>query len=255
MHRSLRIAALACALLGAGVAASAAQEERVFTAAYTVHIGPLQGDFDLRFAVRGERYEATATRRSRGLARTLVGDKQDYRYAANGAVAATRLLPAAYEHQGGRRNRLVKVAFDGAAVTTTASPAMSLGEPPASAAQKEGAIDFLSFFVAAALAPGADQPCQRTLRVFDGRALFDMALAPAGREKVSTPAWSGQAYRCSVQYTPIAGYRDPVKPATLTFLFAPRQDGVFAPLRIEMPTEDAGVVRLEARKFTVTGST
>ncbi len=57
-----------------------------------------------------------------------------------------------------------------------------------------------------------------------------------------------------MQYRPIAGFGDPQEAAELTFLFAPTSSGMFAPIRIQMPTDDAGVVTLEARTLTVNGA-
>jgi hypothetical protein len=78
-------------------------------------------------------------------------------------------------------------------------------------------------------------------------------MAPNGRQNVNIAGYRGQAYRCRVAFRPIAGFSDPQEPATLTFLLAPLPNGMYAPLRIEMPTDDAGVVTLEARQFSARG--
>jgi hypothetical protein len=57
-----------------------------------------------------------------------------------------------------------------------------------------------------------------------------------------------------VRFQPIAGFSDPQEAETLTFLFARTQSGMYAPIRIEMPTDDVGVARLEARRLTVNGT-
>jgi hypothetical protein len=56
-----------------------------------------------------------------------------------------------------------------------------------------------------------------------------------------------------VQFRPIAGFGDPQEAATLTFLLAPTDSGMWAPVTIEMPTDGVGVVRLEARRLNVNG--
>lgn len=233
-------------------AAPAAPGTRSFNAVYTVSGKGVQaGDFNFGVRFQGDTYEATASRRMTGLVRTLVGKAQDYSYSSRGQVTAQGLKPTAYRHQGGKRNRVVEVAFGGAAPVTTSTPVMGMGDPPATDAQKAGAIDQVSAIAAMVSAQG--DPCARTLRILmDGRSRFDFVMAPNGRVAVNTRAFRGQAIRCSVQYRPIAGFPDPQTPATLTFLFAPTSNGFYAPIRIEMPTdvEQIGVAVLEARSFT-----
>jgi hypothetical protein len=60
--------------------------------------------------------------------------------------------------------------------------------------------------------------------------------------------------RCRVQFRPIAGFGDPQEPATLSFVLARTESGMWAPVTIEMPTDGVGVVRLEARRLTVNGT-
>jgi hypothetical protein len=70
---------------------------------------------------------------------------------------------------------------------------------------------------------------------------------------VNTPIYRGPAVRCAVQFRPIAGFSDPQEAQSLTFVFAPTPSGLFAPLSIEMPSDDLGVIRLEARSISVNG--
>ncbi|MBL8559137.1 MAG: DUF3108 domain-containing protein [Hyphomonadaceae bacterium] len=225
---------------------------RSFNIVYSVSGKGIQaGDFNFGVKFEGDSYEATASRRMTGLVRTLVGSGQDYRYSSRGQVTAQGLKPVAYRHQGGKRNRVVDVNFAGGAPVTTANPVMGMGNPPATDAQKAGAIDQVAAIASMVSATG--DPCGRTIRVLmDGRSRFDFVMSANGRVNVNTRAYRGSAIRCSVQYRPIAGFPDPQTPATLTFLFAPTSNGLYAPIRIEMPTdvEQIGVAVLEARSFT-----
>lgn len=225
---------------------------RSFNAVYSVSGKGIQaGDFNFGVKFEGGAYEATASRRMTGLVRTLVGSAQDYRYSSRGQITAQGLQPTAYRHQGGKRNRVVDVAFTGGAPVTTANPVMGMGNPPATDAQKTGAVDQVAAIASMVSATG--DPCGRTIRVLmDGRSRFDFVMSANGRVNVNTRAYRGSAIRCSVQYRPIAGFPDPQTPATLTFLFAPTSNGLYAPIRIEMPTdvEQIGVAVLEARSFT-----
>ncbi len=256
MRRLLAVTALAL-LTGVANAQSpitppATAGARTFNAVYSVSGKGIQaGDFNFGVKFQGDAYEATASRRMTGLVRTLVGSAQDYRYASSGQVTAQGLQPTAYRHQGGKRNRIVEVSFAGGAPVTTATPVMGMGNPPATAAQRAGAIDQVAA-IASMVATTGD-PCARTIRVLmDGRSRFDFVMSANGRIEVNTRAYRGQAIRCSVQFRPIAGFPDPQTPSTLTFLFARTANGLYAPIRIEMPTdvEQIGVAVLEARSFT-----
>lgn len=247
------LAGFSLAILG-GSAAAQTQPGRQFEATYSVFARGVQaGDFNYRFSQTGNAYQVSATRRLTGLARSLMGDRQDYTYSARGAVAASGALqPAAYTHRGGRRNRVVNAAFTAEDVVTTAEPAMGMGNPPATAAQRRNTVDQITAI--ASLITSSTDPCARTIRVYmDGRSRFDFVLTPNGRVQVNTPAYRGEALRCRVEFRPIAGFSDPQENEQLTFLFAPTASGMYAPVRIEMPTDDAGVARLEARRLVVNG--
>lgn len=227
---------------------------RAFEGLYSIRArGVTAGEFSFSAALRPLSYEATATRRTTGAVRALAGGSQDYRYTTRGALGEAGPQPEAYEHQGGKKNRLVKVAFSptGPAVTT-ATPAMGMGNPPATDAQKSGVMDQVSALVAILATPAGRDPCARTIPVLmDGRARFDFVMTPDGREQVRTPGFSGQVLRCKVLFRPVAGFSDPQEAATLSFLLAPMEGGLYAPVRIQMPTDDVGVVTLDAKRLTV----
>lgn len=258
MKRFLAAAILTPVMALAGAAsaqapAAAQAPARSFNAVYAISGKGLEaGEFLYGVKFENGAYEANARRRMTGAVGLLVGNAQNYTYSARGRVTAHGLDPEAYRHQGGKRNRVVTVDFSGAQPVTAANPVMGMGNPPATPEQKAGAIDQVSA-IASMIAASGD-PCSRTVRVLmDGRSRFDFVMSPAGRVRVNNRAWRGQAIRCSVQFRPIAGFPDPQQPATLTFLFAPLAGGLYAPLRIEMPTdiEQIGVAVLEARSFSV----
>lgn len=248
----MRAVLAAAALAFASIIPAAAQApgQHAYGVTYTVIArGVPAGDFNFSFNTNGNQYSGTAQRRLTGLARTMMGNSQDYDYAVRGNLGPNGAVePVAYRHSGGRRGRVVQADFSGEGIITTANPPMGMGLPPATEAQKVGAIDQVSMFLGMMLRPG--NPCQQTIKVYlDGRSRFDFVLTPNGTENVNIAGFSGQAQKCRVAYRPIAGFGDPQQPGELTFLFAP-VNGVYAPLRIEMPSEDAGVIRLDARSFT-----
>ncbi len=259
---TLAAAAATAALAGLFAASGpAGAETRTFAAAYDMKIwGLTAGRFDLNVTFDAAAYKAATTQKTTGLVRSMVGDSQDYKASSEGVLTPAGARPTAYRHQGGKRNRLVTVSFTDQDVVTVADPPMGMGDPPATREQKLGATDSVSSFVEMLAMPGLRDPCNRTIKVFDGRGRFDLVFRPDGREAVATGAWKGQAFRCSVAYKRIAGFRKPdpgekqeAFDQPLKFLFAPLQGGLYAPVRVEMPTEDVGVAVLEARSLSVNG--
>jgi hypothetical protein len=249
------------AALGLGLAtlagAATAQDppSPSFEGTYTaIARGISAGEFTYHFAETGGGYQITARRRLTGLARMFMGASQDFNYSVRGAVSSGGALqPADYEHSGGTRHRIVRASFSSDDIITTATPRMGMGHPPATQAQKRGAVDQLTAI--ARLITTTGNPCDQTVQVYmDGRSRFDFVLSPNGQVNASSPAYHGRALRCRVNFRPIAGFSDPQDPAVLTFLFAPTPSGLYAPIVIEMPSDDVGTIRLEARRLSVNGS-
>jgi hypothetical protein len=249
--------------LAAGVGAATAQTgNSSFEGRYAVIArGVEAGDFDYSFRQTGASYEATANREMKGWVGAALRRSQDYTYSVRGTVAADGTLqPSVYQHQGGRRRddrpngRLIRATFTANDVITTASPGNpNMGNPPATPAQRRNTVDQITAIAAMITAQG--DPCARTLPVYmDGRSRFDFVLTPNGAVTVNSRAYQGPGVRCRVQFRPIAGFSDPQEPATLTFVFARTDSGLWAPITIEMPTDGVGVVRLEARRLTVNGT-
>lgn len=238
------------------IAAAEGQPTRSLQSVYTVHARGMDvGEFSFNFNQNGAAYDVSARRRATGFARTLIGDQQDYTYSARGAVAANGdLQPNAYQHRGGKRHRTVTASFTPNDVTTTSEPRMGMGTPPANAAQKRGVMDQLTAI--ASLVSATSDPCSEgTIKVYmDGRSRFDFVMAPNGQVNVNNAAYHGPAIRCRVQFRPIAGFSDPQDPAELTFLFAPTSAGLFAPIQIQMPSDDAGLITMNATRLSVNGA-
>jgi hypothetical protein len=231
--------------------ASPAADKDSFAINYAIRVkGINAGDFSFSMRRDGDAYQAQASRKATGLVRSMVGKQQDFVYSSSGRLTAAGPRPQSYQHSGGKNGRIVNVAFSADDAVTTATPKMGMGNPPATRAQRAGVIDQVSMFVALVTASG--DPCARTLPVFmDGRMRFDFTMRPAGATKIRSGPWKGEALRCAVRFTPIAGFGDPQEAADLTFLMAPLPNGWYAPVQIEMPTDDAGVITLEAKSLKV----
>jgi len=84
---------------------------------------------------------------------------------------------------------------------------------PVSEDQAAGALDPLGGLVALAFTPVAsgEEPCSRTVRVLDGRRLFDLVMKPAGREYVKKNGkdrFRGDAIKCRLFQEKVAGYKE-----------------------------------------------
>jgi len=242
--------------------AAAQTGNRTFEGSYAVIARGIEaGDFNYRFSQTGSTYTASATREMKGWVGAALQRSQDYRYNVSGTVAADGTLrTVSYEHQGGRRRedrpngRLIRAAFTANDVVTTATPGRpNMGDPPATAEQRRNVIDQITAIAAMVTTDG--DPCAQTLRIYmDGRSRFDFVMTPNGNVNINSRAYQGPGVRCRVQFRPIAGFSDPQEAATLTFLFARTESGMWAPVTIEMPTDGVGVVRLEARRLTFNGT-
>lgn len=250
------LAALAAAfsLSASAVAQSESPDTRSFDATYSVIArGVSAGEFNFHFTQTGNTYQASADRKITGMLRWAAGDSQDYDYSVRGSVSADgRLRPAYYRHQGGRRDRVVEARFSADDIVTTSNPpGMGMGTPAATPAQRRGAIDQISAIASMVIATGS--VCDRTINVYmDGRSRFDFVMTSNGRATAAGRAFNGEVLRCSVEFVPIAGFSDPQEQSTLEFLFAPTSSGMYAPVRIEMPTDD-GIIVLDARSLNVNG--
>jgi hypothetical protein len=254
MMRWIAALALAAGMASATAATAQTAPGRTYQATYSVSVaGFTGGELSLNVAINGANYTGTLRQRATGLMRTAVGDSQDYDASVRGVITANAVRPGVYTHTGGRRDRTVTVTFSDSDVVTVANPPMNMGNPPATRQQRLGATDQISSFVDMMVAPGVSDPCNRTIRVFDGRARFDLVMRPNGTREVNNRAFRGTAQRCTVTYRAIAGLTDdPPRGDAMTFLFGRLPNGLWAPLRIEWPTDDAGMAVIQARRITAT---
>lgn len=238
----------------APVAATPASVQRNFEVDYGIHLGMMGevGEARLRINTNGPNYAATLNRQAIGVARWAVGNGQDYSQISRGQITEQGVQPSSYERKGGKRGRIVRVAFTGSDVVTTATPALgSMGNPPASRAQRLEAMDDVSAFVSMIYAVGPGDPCARTVKIFDGRQRYDLAMRPNGAVRVNVNGFRGEGRRCSVTYRALAGFTDPVTVSgPLTFVFAPVGANAWAPTRVEMVMDDGGVAVLEAKRVS-----
>lgn len=203
-------------------------------------------------------YSAAATFRSSGLLRWF--DDTDIQANSIGYRRATGLAPYRYEHVNfaSEKGRVVGIDFvDSRAVPDVNPPFSSMGEPPASDAERDGALDPISVMLGLALALPGDRatPCSGTLPVFDGKARYDLRFVNVGVDQVRTRAWQGEAVRCQAFVEPVSGYDPGDRPSEeetarpVNIWLAPIGE-MFVPVRFRAATR-IGDISITAESITL----
>ncbi len=131
-----------------------------------------------------------------------------------GAIEAVEPAPKAYAFDWKRNKKggVIKLGFAGHKAVDVAV------EPPASAhhdtvpltdKDKQGVVDPLSAIMSLTTASKGD-PCDRRVKVFDGKQRFDIVLSPKRQTVIPAPKVGGASavgYVCRAMYEPIAGHR------------------------------------------------
>lgn len=193
----------------------------------------------------GETYSATATFQSGGLLRWF--DDTNIEAGVSGYVHGDALVPWRYQHlnHASGKGRIVGIDFvDGRAVPDVNPPFGSMGDPPASDEDREGAVDpisgILSMMLAAPITANGE-PCNGSVPIFDGRARYNLRLENGGMSDVSTRAYRGEALVCRAYVEPISGYEEGKRPTEddtrrpVTMWLAP-VEGMWVPVRYRANT-------------------
>jgi hypothetical protein len=142
----------------------------------------------------------------------------------------------------------------------TATPRFgNLGDPAATTEQVMKTNDPITALITFALeprAPGAD-PCGGPIRIFDGRQLTYLHLKNAGKKRVATPVWTGDAIECHVTMDKIAGYKKGEADndnltgidGPLRMWLAPLDNGAMVPIKIAADSKKIGDVTLTAKQL------
>ncbi len=211
--------------------------------------------------VDAERYAGEVMFRSAGLAGFFKTAR--IQGAGEGARIGDGFAPETYEHVevNGRKRREVVFDYQPDDVVVTATPPFgSPGDPAPTAEQRREALDPLAMILSLTMSAGED-PCSRTLPVFDSKLRYDLVLEPDGfDDDLRTPGYRGPAIRCRAYYRPIAGY-DPedlaepeVYATPIQIWLAEVSPGVLAPARLYVRFASAILpfsVKLELKSASV----
>lgn len=164
-------------------------------------------------------------------------------------------LPAHYNHHGGKKNRQVSVDFAPREVKVSATPIFgSMGDPAASTAQRREAVDSLTAIVSLISATPEDA-CTQDLKIFDGRARYNLSLSPAGAEQIKVGGYQGTATKCTIAYKRIAGFEKkkdekPLFDKPVSIWFAPTSNGLMAPAKVAVDS-NWGPIHISLKSMAV----
>ncbi|MEO1206812.1 MAG: DUF3108 domain-containing protein [Pseudomonadota bacterium] len=184
---------------------------------------------------------------------------------STGRVAKRRPSPDGYvfNFRSGNKGGAIKLGFEGERVTRVDQrPQLPVkpGEIPLKPSHLKGVLDPLSA-VMAMTKPKSRNPCEQTLKVFDGKQRFNLALSYKKQEAVGQLRTAGQpgiAIVCAISYQPISGYTPSAETHRLSQGQAleialrpvPGAD-MYIPHEIRISTM-AGPVRLTANQIHIT---
>lgn len=212
-------------------------------------------------------YTTSATGKASGVLSVLVNGEGSV--AAQGNIAADRLNPSSYTStitdDDGRIKLQMTFANGTATETMTPQPPEHADRVPVTEADRRGVADPLSaVLITTKLGGGtmAASDCSHTLKIFDGRRRYNLALSYNRMDKVAVErGYSGPILVCGVVLQPIAGYR--ADSVTVKYVagkhnmelwFAPiAGTSIIAPLRVLMPTL-IGTLRIQADQFEATAA-
>lgn len=233
---------------GDGAAVPADPGTLRLSATYTTSVLVFRvGRIDVEAEIAGNRYSARAHVEAAGLAALFTDFDIDSD--VEGRLSPGGPRPDRYGHveRTGRKRRTVEVGFAGGIARSDAEPPFSsLGQPPASEADRTGTIDPMTavLFLSQSLAAGRGEPCSGSLPVFDGKQRYNLNLTAVGTEAIRTPGWSGEALVCDAYYEPISGY-DPED--------WPEPGETRHPLRLWVASFDNGAAYIPVRAHTRAG--
>lgn len=131
-----------------------------------------------------------------------------------GAIEAVEPAPKSYAFDWKRNKKggAIKLGFAGhKAVEVAVEPPPSAHHDtvPLSDKDKQGVVDPLSAIMSLTSAAKGD-PCDRRVKVFDGKQRFDVVFSPKRQMVIPAPKAGGASavgYVCRAMYEPIAGHR------------------------------------------------
>jgi len=239
------LAAAAAFMTGAPAGAAALPEQIHVEYSGSVLVAVPVANITISAWLHEDTYAGAANFRAGGLLRwfddtDIVASTTGYR---NNPGAA--LVPWRYEHvnHASGTNRTVGINFPGGMAEPDVNPPFgSMGEPPATDSERQGALDPVTVMLNLMLSqPHGERPCQGRLPVFDGKARYDLRFEAGDMERVNARGYRGDALRCRAFLEPISGYDEGKRPtpediARPINIWLADMDGAWVPVRFRART-------------------
>ena len=253
------LVALVCVLIDA----SSAHAQGKVNAHYTISMtGVIIGEITWRIDIGAALYSMSASGKASGVLSMLMNGEGSV--AAQGSIAADRLNPSSYKStitdDDGTITLQMTFADGIATEQITPQPPEHSDRVPITDNDRRGVTDPLSAVLLPTTLGGgvlAASDCSRTLKIYDGRRRYNLALSHGRLDKVTVEhGYSGPILVCEVVLQPIAGYRADsmiVKYVAgrrnMELWFAPiAGTSIMAPVRVLMPTL-IGTLKIQADQF------
>jgi hypothetical protein len=258
------LVALVCVLLAAASARAQGKAKAHYTISMT---GVTVGEIVWLIDIGDTLYTTTASGNASGVLSMLVNGEGSVE--AQGSIAADHLNPSSYmstiTDDDGTIKLQMTFADGGATETITPQPPVHADRVPVTDADLRDIADPLSAVLITTKFGGgvlAASDCNHTLKIFDGRRRYNLALSYNRIDKVTVErGYSGPILVCGVVLQPIAGYR--ADSVTVKYVagrrnmelwFAPiAGTSIIAPLRVLMPTL-IGTLKIQADEFEAAAS-
>ncbi|WP_181408166.1 DUF3108 domain-containing protein [Pararhizobium mangrovi] len=205
----------------------------------------------------GKHYTIDGDLESAGLAKIF--DSTHGTSHVTGAILPERLQAQSYRMQytSGKKHAKTTMRFDDGAVRSVErKPKDKDDKQDDWVPVEENDLRNVVEPVSALVLPAGEPACPRTIRLFDGETLAELKLKADGHKSVSTDAYSGDVLVCTVNFTPLAGYRrsndgiNYLKKADDISVWFARTKGsdFYAPVYARVPTR-IGWVTVSATQF------
>lgn len=256
-------------LLACGVVAvPAAHAQGKVDARYTISMtGVTIGHIEWTIRIDDGAYATTASGKASGVLSVLMNGEGIV--TAQGRIADDHLEPSSFTSTITDEDGTIKLTMtfaDGAAKEDiTPQPPQRPDRLPVTDADRRDVADPLSaVLIRTKLGGGAfaAADCDRTLKIFDGRRRYNLALSHGRVDKLAIErGYRGPVLVCSVVLQPVAGYRADsmiVKYVAgrrnMELWFAPiAGTAIMAPVRVLMPTL-IGTLKIQADQFEATAA-
>ena len=209
------------------------------TAAYVVDIGGmsvLKMSYDA--ALTEKTYQTVAAVKTKGLAGLFSDYKMDM--TATGAITGNDAQPSRFTSRAEKKdnNKTIELSWRNGKPPIVDPRLDADDERFLAGAVTASLVDPLSMVLRmTALQTG--QPCRTVERVFDGKEVYELSFELKGKVTIGSAdggSYRGQAYKCSVTYTPVAGRaaakakKKGLAPQTFNIWFAQARSGTDGPV-------------------------